>query len=357
MIRTLLPVFAASLVFVLMCAQIGAQPGAPSGQGAVKKGTLQRIKVHGQLLEGNLDGDSPDRDVTVYLPPSYAASPDRRYPVLYMLHGFTDNDAKWMGLTKHWISLSSLMDQGIAAGTCAEMIVVMPNAFTRFHGSLYSSSVVTGDWEGFISSELVAYVDGHYRSIAGRNSRGIAGHSMGGYGALRIGMKHPEVFSAVYLLSPWSMAAPTEKSTFAMAKAAAKISDPAKIDGSSFETRSMFASAAAWSPNPENPPFFVDLPVKDGKWQPEVAQKWAANAPLVTVYQYMDNLKSLTALAFDAGDNDPPITSEARDLDTILSAYKIPHAFEIYPGDHVNHIAERVTKKVLPFFSKHLATQ
>ncbi len=101
-------------------------------------GSVERIKVHGKFLEGNLEGDSPDRDVTIYLPPSYKSSVNKRYPVIYMLHGFTDNDEKWMGLVKHWINLPAVIDKALAGGESREMIVVMPNAFTRYFGSMYS---------------------------------------------------------------------------------------------------------------------------------------------------------------------------------------------------------------------------
>jgi acyl-CoA synthetase (AMP-forming)/AMP-acid ligase II len=72
---------------------------------------LERTKVHGQSLEGNLSGDSPDRDVSVYLPPSDKTQPNRRYPVLDLLHGFTDSDAKWFGLTRHWINVAEVIDR------------------------------------------------------------------------------------------------------------------------------------------------------------------------------------------------------------------------------------------------------
>ena len=164
------------------------------------KGSVLRIKVHGKSLEGNLDGDSPDRDVSIYLPPSYKTNPQKRYPVVYFLHGFTDNDAQWYGFVKHWINLPRIVDSVFASGSAQEMIFVTPNAYTRFAGSFYSSSVTTGNWEDFVTKELVAYIDAHYHTIPNAQSRGLAGHSMGGYGSMRIGQKHPEDFSSVYLL-------------------------------------------------------------------------------------------------------------------------------------------------------------
>ena len=101
---------------------------------------------------------------------------------------------------QHFIDVPAVADRAFAAGV-REMIIVMPNAYTRYQGSMYSSSLTTGDWENFIARELVAYIDSHYRTISNRMSRGLAGHSMGGYGTLRIGMKHPDVFSSIYALS------------------------------------------------------------------------------------------------------------------------------------------------------------
>src|SRR5579864_5705238 len=172
---------------------------------ALAHGSLERIKVHGRSLEGNLEGDSPDRDVSIYLPPSYASDRTRRYPVVYVLHGFTDSDDRWFGLKQSFINLPAVTDKALANGSARKMILVMPNAYTAYQGSMYSTSETTGDWDRFISEDLVSYIDGHYRTIPQVASRGLAGHSMGGYGTIRIGMKHPEVFSSIYILSPCCM--------------------------------------------------------------------------------------------------------------------------------------------------------
>jgi S-formylglutathione hydrolase len=324
-------------------------------QSADRHGTVERVKVHGKSLEGNLEGDSPDRDVSVYLPPSYESDTSRRYPVVYMLHGYTDDDAKWFGLVKHWISLPAVVDQAFANPDVREMIFVMPDAYTRYQGSMYSTSATTGDWENYVAQELVAYVDSHYRTLASVNSRGIAGHSMGGYGAMRIGMKHPNVFSSVYLLSPCCLM-PGEDATRdpdEAAKAEA-ITSVADFEKAGFMTKIFFASAAAWSPNPNQPPLYLDLPMKDGKTQRQIAAKWAANLPLAMIDQYIPDIRRLHAIAFDAGTGDQPIASTIQVLDAVLTSYKIPHQFETYEGDHLNRIAERIRTKMLPFFSTNL---
>src|SRR5689334_10341436 len=82
------------------------------------------------------------------------------------------------------------------------MIVVLPDSKTVHNGSMYSSSVTTGDFEHYVARDVVSYIDAHYRTIASRDSRGLVGHSMGGYGATRIGMKHADVFGSLYIMSP-----------------------------------------------------------------------------------------------------------------------------------------------------------
>jgi S-formylglutathione hydrolase FrmB len=340
---------ARTLPFIaLLCAAAGSLSAQPS------HGTVERVVVHGKGLEGNLEGDSPDRDVAVYLPPSYNAARKQRYPVVYMLHGFTDDVDHWWGVKPHFVNLPAVIDQALAGGKTQEMIVVMPNAYTRYQGSMYSTSATTGDWENFVASELVAYVDSHYRTIPGAASRGLSGHSMGGYGAIRIGMKHPEVFSSVYLLSPCCMAARMQPGGLGMAQAEA-IRNPAEVDKANFMTKATLASAAAWSPNPKNPPLYFDLPSRNGEFQPAIAAKWAANAPLAILDQYIPNLKRLHAIAFDAGAQDAGIAATIKVLDSILNAYEIRHTFEIYEGTHLNRIAERIETRTLPFFSSNLS--
>ncbi|MCW5964590.1 MAG: alpha/beta fold hydrolase [Bryobacterales bacterium] len=317
------------------------------------KGVTERVLVHGRSLEGNLIGDSSIRDVSVYLPPSYARSPQRRYPVVFMLHGFTDSDDQWFGLRKHWINLPEVLDGAIAGGA-AEMIVVMPNALNVFGGSGYSSSVTTGDWETFIARELVAYIDSHYRTLPTRGSRGLAGHSFGGYGALRIAMKFPDVFSSVYALSSCCLLPPGGGR--AGSGRAEQIQSLAEIAAADFGTKAQLASAAAWSPNPQNPPLFLDLPTKNGESQPLVLARWAANAPVAMFDQYIPHLRQLNGIALDCGDADG-LLAGSREYSRQLNNYGIAHDFAVYPGNHINGVASRIEKQVMPFFSGKLAFQ
>jgi S-formylglutathione hydrolase len=318
------------------------------------KGTLERITVHGASLEGNLEGDTPDRPVSVYLPPSYGTSPDRRYPVVYVLHGFTDTDLRWFGWEEHFVNVPATFERALEAGTVREMILVMPNAYTAYAGSMYSSSVTTGDWETFVAEELVSHIDGRYRTLPERAARGLAGHSMGGYGTIRIGMKRPDVFSSLYIMSPCCLN-PRMEAGPGMERVEA-VASPEEVEEASFMVKATFASAAAWSPNPENPPFFLDLPSHGGEDRPEVLARWIANAPLAMIHQYVPNLREYDGIALDSGAQDRGISGTTRELARVLAVYDIPHTVDIYdPGDHVSHVGKRVEEHVLPFFSRHLS--
>jgi enterochelin esterase-like enzyme len=320
-----------------------------------QKGTKERIKLHSAALQGNLVGDPAARDVTVYLPPSYQSNPDSRYPVLYMLHGFTDTDSQWFGWEKHWINLQDVIEQSIAEGLSKEMIVVMPNAYNKFKGSMYASSATIGDWETFVTKELVSHIDANYRTLPTRGSRGLAGHSMGGYGTLRLGMKFPDVFSAIYALSPCCMEGGISTDAELMNKLASIT--PEQLEKAGFFETAALATSAAFAPNPQNPPFFLDLPAKNGAVRQDIVNKIVANRTLSVVDQYIPNLKKLTAIGMDAGTQDRGISETTKQLHEQLDAYKIKHVYESYEGDHINGVAERIQTKALPFFSENLTFQ
>jgi len=342
---------------VALTAQV--QTIVPDPVPGAKPVAVEHIKIHSAAMEGNLEGEAVDRDVIVFLPPSYAGDKSRRYPVVYALHGYSIGAEQWT----HEIHVPQTIE-GSFAQRAKEMIVVLPDSKTIFNGSMYSSSVTTGDFERFISHDVVEYIDAHYRTIPERTSRGLAGHSMGGYGASRIGMKHPDVFGALYIMSPCclspmtgggpvpadrmkEMAIANEKKV-SEAKSAAELAAQSPGFGAA-----QFATAAAWAPDPKNPPLYFDLPTKDGVPVPEVQAKFAANAPLVFVDQYIGNLKQYRAIAMDVGDQDG-LRIDAGKLHDAFDKYGIANSFEIYPGTHTSAVADRFQNHVMPFFSKNL---
>ena len=331
-----------------------------------QEGRLVREKVHGVSLEKNVTGEATDRSVSVYLPPSYDASPQKRYPVVYLLHGITDTDDTWIDpWSKHddgWQTIPGVMNHGIAEKRFGEMIIVMPDERTNWGGSFYSNSSATGNWEDFTVKDLVSYIDGKYRTLAGVSSRGIAGHSMGGYGAIKLGMKHADVYSVVYGINPavlgWGRDLTLENPAFRFLLTS-PTTGPEDVMKGGLYALGIVVVGQAFSPNPNRAPLFTDLPfaLVEGKLQPAepAFTKWQENMPVYMVEKYAANLRKLRGLRFDSGYEDEftHIPPTARALSAELTARGIEHVFEEYNGDHRNRMwgrTGRMAGEVLPYF-------
>lgn len=306
---------------------------------------VEKTIVHGRGLEGNLQGNSADRTVLVLVPPSYDTQPNRRYPVVYFLHGYNSQAEG----TVAWTKMEERHKAAMAA-TGLEFIVVAPDNDTLLHGSMYSDSVTVGNFETFNAKELVEHIDSHYRSIARRESRGLFGHSMGGYGTLRLGMKHPDSYSAIYAMNPCCLmprpfAAEEGRKYEALT--------PETLKKADFGAQTTWAVAATWSPNPSKPPFYADMGTRGGVIDPLVIAKWSANAPVAMVSQYVPALRSLTAIGVDTGDQDF-MRAEQQAMHEELLKFGIKHDWELYEGNHGNRVSERLEKVVFPFFARHL---
>lgn len=323
---------------------------APAAIAGAPKVTVERLTLHSSALEGSLEGNAADRPVIIVLPPSYGRDKARRYPVVYALHGYSIGAEQWIGE----IHVPRVIENALVQGT-REMIVVFPDSKTMHNGSMYSSSATTGDFESFIAHDLVEEIDRRYRTIPKRESRGLVGHSMGGYGATRIGMKHADVFGALYLMSPCCLSARTLMGVTPEAiQAYSAMKSPTDSAGLPWMQRATLAAAAAWSPNPQNPPLYLDLPLDaQGRARADVLAKWAANAPLAFVDQYVGNLRRYAAIAMDVGDKDG-LKDDTAKLHQALDAYGIANSFTLYEGDHTNRVAFRFQEQVMPFFNQHL---
>lgn len=348
---TPLPIIAVGIALLAVTGPVAAQvqtevPAPVAGARAV---AVERITVRGASLEGNLEGNDPSRAVLVFLPPSYATETRRRYPVVYALHGYSIGAEQW----GREIHVPQTIEGAFAQGA-AEMIVVLPDSKTRHGGSMYSSGPTVGDFERFVAHDLVAYIDAHYRTRPDRRSRGLVGHSMGGYGATRIGMKHADVFGSLYIMSPCCLSprGPGQPNSD-LEKTLASATRAEDLAALPFGARAQLAASAAWAANPKAPPFYLDLPTRDGTPRADVLARFAANAPLAFVDQWIGPLRRYRGIAIDVGDQDG-LGADARALHEALDRYGITNTFEVYPGTHTSRIAVRFQQHVLPFFHRTL---
>lgn len=351
-LRWTMLLFATALTLQVGAARAQVETLAPPAVEGAPKARVETIKVHSRAIEGNLLGTSADRDVIVILPPSYDKNRQRRFPVVYALHGYSISAEQW----SKEIHLPATAEGAFAKGT-PEMIIVLPNSRNVFNGAFYSNSVATGNFENFIADELVDAIDTRYRTLARPESRGLMGHSMGGYGASRIGIRRAERFGALYVMSPCCQ---SPMGTRGMTgEQVTQLEALSSADASSalpFAQRGTLAIAAAWSPNPAKPPLFVDLPVDSaGRELPDILAKWTANAPLAFLDQYVWKVRKYRAIALDVGDKDT-LVDDTRRLHEALRAQGISSTFEIYPGTHTSHVAFRVQDHALPFFGRNLSS-
>src|SRR5262249_1642603 len=255
-----------------------------SGRSAAQQiaaGQVVPDTLHSAALEHNLYKNSPNRPVLVYLPPSYTSATTKRYPVVYLLHGFGTDEGFWLTVGH----IKTAMDSLVAAGAVREMILVMPGANNVFGGSFYTNSASTGNWDDFIAKELVGYIDHKYRTLARPQSRGLGGHSMGGYGTFAVGMRHAgDVYGALYAMSACCTQVNRNAGASATWDTVAAVRSVAEGSRLPFLPKVFLAMSAAFSPDPSAPPLFVTLPFvrRDGRLVLNEAAlaRWVENAPL-----------------------------------------------------------------------------
>ena len=350
------------LLALLICPSFGQE----AARRAVS-GRLIEVKVAALSLKGNLLGDPVEQSVAIYLPPSYDTSTSKRYPTLYLLHGFLNDNKAWSGEGPFSFSIPHLLDVMMGGGKIREMIVVAPSAKNAYGGSFYSNSAVTGNWEDYIYRDLVGHLDANYRTLARPSSRGIAGHSMGGYGAMVLAMKHPDVFGATYALSPCCFGLegdlgetnPVWSRVLRLTSGEQVPKEPRSFED--FFTTAFVALSAAFSPNPGRAPLYGDMPFleRDGRIQKNdtVYDKWRSKMPLYIVDEYKKSLLSLRGIFLDYGEKEEfsHIRSATSSFSKALAERRIPHGFEIYAGgDHVNKVRERLETRLLSFFSEKM---
>jgi S-formylglutathione hydrolase FrmB len=366
--RTLTAAVAAcAVVFALACAASGASEVLASGAG-----TLLRVEVPAPSLAGNLLGDPPVNVALVWLPPSYDGGAER-YPVLYFLPGFgVPPEAFFFGYFQG-LKMHESLARLAAEGSVCEMILVMPTGQHSVGGSFYVNSPVTGGWEDFLVKDLVSFVDGEYRTIPSRDARAIAGHSMGGYGALHLAMRHPDLYCASYALSPGLFAPDglSRSQMFANAEAVGQYLDfqtklstmgtedalaALRSGGLGEDLQFTICYGMAFSPDVAKPPYVAYPYGSSGPGaDPEIWNSWAMGFGGVPegVPWHTDALLSLESLVIDYGENDeyPWIVTGCKYLSAVLTAAGVPHESLPFDGGHENRLRERIEQHMLPAVS------
>ncbi len=313
-------------------------------------GKLQIETISSIVLKDNPLGDPRRREIPVYLPPSYGTKRGRRYPVLYYLPGFTGTGRGAVNYNPWKETLVERFDRLIASGKAHEAILVIGDGFTAYGGSQYLNSTATGRYEDFIVRELVGFVEYKFAVLRSPEGRALFGASSGGYGALMLGMRHPEIFGHVYSHSGdagfescympdfLKLCVALEKYKGSLPRFVSEFRASRDKKGFSHETINAIGMSSCYSPNPKSPVGF-DVPVdlRTGALIPAVWKRWEALDPVHACVRHAGSLARLKTLAFDAGARDEfYLHLGARRLSDALKRLKVQHAYEEHAFGHMD---------------------
>jgi enterochelin esterase family protein len=313
------------------------------------RGRVQVVEFESEVLRGNPAGDPHVRRLPVWTPPSYESEPSRRYPVLYVLTGFTGRGRTLLNDNLWSPSLDERLDGLVASGRCGEMIVVMPDCATRFGGSQYIDSAATGRYGTHLVRELVPWIDAHFRTRGTRDSRGVAGKSSGGFGAITLGMKHADTFGAVACHSgdmffEFCYAPDFPKTCSVLQEAGGPRAFLEKFEAKpqkgkdDFLALNILAMAACYSPDLREE-LGIALPFDPGTAEPrdDVWARWLEHDPLRLLSAHEPALRSLRLLYLDCGRRDEfHLHHGARRFVRELKARGVAHTYEEFDDGHMN---------------------
>ncbi|MBI3857682.1 MAG: esterase [Planctomycetes bacterium] len=270
--------------------------------------TVEILEFESRVLKGNPLGDPHLRRTPVYLPPSY---PSGRYPVIYMLTGFTGFGELLIQRGAWSESLPERLDRLIRTRKMSGAIVVMPDCFTRLGGSQYLNSSATGRYEDHIVRELVPHIDRRYRT---NGRRAVLGKSSGGYGAMVLGMRHPDLFHALachsgdmYFEYCYQADFPKAADILRKCGGAAKFLKawekmPKRLAGNLHAAVNTIAMAACYSPRGKS--FDLPFEVETGEIRPAVWKRWKSWDPIEMLDRHARDLKKLDCVFVDCGTRD-----------------------------------------------------
>jgi hypothetical protein len=279
-------------------------------------GRLDEHVFDSDLLRDNPLGDPAQRPLWVYVPPGYDDAPDRRYPTVYVIQGYTGHLEMWRNRTPYRQPFPETADRVFADGANPPTIVVYVDAWTAYGGSQFVDSPGTGRYHSYLCDEVVPWVDAHYRTMADRGHRAIMGKSSGGFGAMITPMLRPDLFGALATHAGDNLYEYCYIPGFIKVVRGLRAYDGdiqrwwarfrervAFTDSEDAELLMALGVSAAFSANPDGT---VELPFDPhtGELRPDVWQRWLDWDPVRMVPKYAEAMRSMRAIWIDAGSRD-----------------------------------------------------
>ena len=298
-------------------------------------GDLHVDFVESAALAGNPLGDPSERPVIVYTPPGYDAAGSTRYPVHYVLHGYTGSAAALVAARPWEVNAAQWIDRLILQKKMAPSILAIVDGFSRLGGSQFVDSMHNGNYATYVVRDVVGHVDANYRTIAREGGRSVLGKSSGGFGAMHLPMEHPGVFAAfashsgdAYFRYAHPISFPSvhrvlERHGFDIASFVVSFEAQDKRKGEEYSAMEMLGYAAAYSPRSATA-FDLDLPFRrdTGELDEAVFDRWLAFDPAERVGGRRKALERLRLRYLDCGRRDEygldigarVVTARIRDL-------------------------------------------
>lgn len=318
-----------------------------------KQQDLVSVTITSPSLQQNVLPLKAERELLIALPPSYHQDPDKTYPVVYLLHGLGANAYGWFSQLEAEPNVTKALQSLYAQQQINEMIVVVPDSYTEHaKGGWYTNSATGGKWEDYIIKDVIPYIEANYRT---NQQRGIAGGSMGGYGALKFAINYPELFSGVYAMSP-ALVGENWLSFMSSEGQLASINRGLAMPKDQWTWNEIinYSAALAFAPS-DHGPLYAQVPFTE-----QTVSQIRANSISVMLDQLpanqLDKLKTqVSAIKLDAGNKDWAINADISELANQLAQMGIKAFYSEYPGGHSDRLNLLIEQEVFQFFSQHFA--
>ena len=312
-------------------------------------GRVDELEIESEVLRGNALSDPHVRPLWVYVPPGYDDDPQRRFPCVYVIQGLTGQLDMWRNREAFRPSYLENIDELFGSGEAPSALVAFVDCWTSLGGSQFLNSPATGRYQDFLCDEVVAFVDGRYRTIPDRDHRGIQGKSSGGYGALVTPMLRADVFSALASHAGDALFEACYLPEFAKSVRALREKYGGSYDRfwEDFRARPAFSKeeddvllndwcmAACYSADDDGT---VRLPfeVATGRLIDEVWRRWLDKDPVRMVPRFADQLRSMRAIWLDGGTRDEWfLDNGAVAVSKELEAIGVEHTLELFDAGHM----------------------
>jgi hypothetical protein len=328
--------------------EVPGPPGAPWERELA--GTLDRIVVQSELLDGNPLGDPTRRPLYVYRPPGVEAGRGSGVPSVYVIQGYSGQVDMWLGRSAFEPTLVERLDAMFSAGECPDAMIVLVDAWTSLGGSQFLNSTSTGRYLDHLCDEIVPFVDARYPTLCDREHRGIAGKSSGGYGAMVVPMLRPDVFGALAshagdalfeccYLREFPVIARRLRDDFegSYDVLRRRIAEEPNFNWARYGAAiSLYAYACAYTPDPERPgEALLPFEIATGRLVDDVWERWLALDPVRMAEPYADVLRSMRRIYLDAGKQDEFFLDlGAQAFSDELSRLGVQHTLELFDGTH-----------------------